>query len=174
MAQAAPNTFLYFAYGSNMATRRLRAARRCPSAQAQGVAELRGYELRWHKKSKKDGSGKCDVVHGNGEARVLGVLFSIADGERGELDDAEGQGKGYERSQMAVWHGSVELQATLYVATCTDATLKPYMWYKAWVVAGAKEHGLPADYIAMLEATPAIEDPEQARHENETRQLRGE
>lgn len=173
MAVAAPNTFLYFAYGSNMATPRLRAANRCPSAQSLGVAELRGYELRWHKKST-DGSGKCDVVSGNDRDRVFGVLFSIANSEQDALDNAEGRGKGYERKQMAVWQGNAERQATLYVATITDSTLKPYTWYKAWVVAGAKEHGLPADCIAMLEAAPAIEDHDQARHEMETRRMRGE
>jgi gamma-glutamylcyclotransferase len=173
MAVAAPNTFLYFAYGSNMASRRLRAPNRCPSANPLGMAELRGYELCWQKPSK-DGSGKCTVLPGNDRDRVLGVLFSIATTEQHALDAAEGQGKGYEREQMAVWQGNEERQATLYVATSTSSKLKPYTWYKAWVVAGAKEHGLPADYIARLEAAPAIEDPDQARHEEETRQLRGE
>lgn len=167
------DTFTTFAYGSNMATRRLRAANRCPSAQALGVAELRGYELRWHKRST-DGSSKCDVVSGNDRDRVFGLLFSIANSEQEALDIAEGRGKGYERKQMAVWQGNVERQATLYVATSTDSTLKPYTWYKAWVVAGAREHGLPADYIAKLEAAPAIKDHEQARDEKESRQLRGE
>lgn len=49
------DSFITFAYGSNMPTARIRA--RCPSAVAMGVAELRGYELRWHKISN-DGSGK--------------------------------------------------------------------------------------------------------------------
>lgn len=175
MAETAPDTFLYFAYGSNMALRRLSATKRCPSARPLGAAELRGYELRWHKLSK-DGSGKCDVVRGSCTVRVLGVLFSIADDERGALDIAEGSGHGYERKQMAVWQGNVERQATLYVATQSAIipTLKPYTWYKAWVVAGAKEHGLPDDYIAELEATLATEDGDPTRHHKETRQLRGE
>ena len=47
------DSFITFAYGSNMLTSRLR--RRCPSAMPLGVATLIGYELRWHKKSKDGG-----------------------------------------------------------------------------------------------------------------------
>ena len=58
-----PDSFITFAYGSNMPSARLRG--RCPSARAIGIAELRGHELRWHKRSK-DGSGKCDsATHAN-------------------------------------------------------------------------------------------------------------
>ncbi|WP_181951802.1 gamma-glutamylcyclotransferase family protein [Sphingobium fluviale] len=43
------DSFLYFAYGSNMFTPWLCQPTRCPSARAVGIAELRGHELRWHK-----------------------------------------------------------------------------------------------------------------------------
>jgi gamma-glutamylcyclotransferase len=39
----------------------------------------------------------------------------------------------------------------------------PYDWYKALVIAGAREHGLPADYIAALAAAPAKPDPDKIR-----------
>ena len=35
----------------------------------------------------------------------------------------------------------------------------PYAWYKRLVIEGAREHGLPADYVAMLEAWPERPDP---------------
>ena len=40
------------------------------SATALGVAELHGYELRWHKRSQ-DGSGKCDVMKANAPSAVV-------------------------------------------------------------------------------------------------------
>jgi gamma-glutamylcyclotransferase len=45
-----------------------------------------------------------------------------------------------------------------------DAGLPPYSWYKALVLAGARQHGLPVDYVAMLEAVIAVQDGDAARH----------
>jgi hypothetical protein len=46
---------------------------------------------------------------------------------------------------------------------CAGRLLRPYSWYKRFVVEGARQHGLPADYIAGIEALPAAEDPDQNR-----------
>jgi len=155
--------FIAFAYGSNMPTARLRE--RCPSAQPIGVAELPGYELRWHKKSK-DGSGKCDIVlTGLPGASVFGVLYKVPNGEKGALDRAEGLGAGYDETEIEVRRGADRLTVKAYIATATDPMLKPYTWYRGLAVAGAKQHGLPADYIARLEAVPADQDPNQKRHD---------
>lgn len=158
-------TFLNFAYGSNMLCGRLQAPERCPSARAVGVAELPGYELRWHKKSR-DGSGKCDITRSDQPgASVFGVLFEIARSEKIALDKAEGLGSGYGEMQVQVLLGADRRTVNAYAATEIDPTVKPYTWYRAFVVAGAKEHGLPAEYIARLEATPADQDPDLKRHD---------
>lgn len=157
------DTFITFAYGSNMQTARLRE--RCPSAQPLGVAELPGFDLRWHKKSK-DGSGKCDIVKaGEPGATVLGVLYQIDRDDKRALDRAEGLGNGYAETDIEVYRGPDLVTAKAYIATDTDPTLKPYSWYRALVIAGAKEHALPADYIARLAAVPAVQDPEKERHD---------
>ncbi len=159
--------FITFAYGSNMPTDRIRD--RCPSARSLGVAELTGYELRWHKRSKDD-SGKCDLVRtGQPGASVFGVLYEIANSEKAGLDKAEGLGSGYDETEVEVLRGADKLKATAYVATATDPALKPYSWYRALVIAGAKEHGLPADYIARLETVAATDDPDRARHDKRMR-----
>ena len=158
------DTFQNFAYGSNMLNARLQAPERCPSARPLGVAELSGYELCWHKKSR-DGSGKCDIVKSDRPgASVFGVLFEIACSEKANLDRAEGLGAGYDETQMQVLLGADRRTVNAYIATDTDKALKPYTWYRALVVAGAKEHGLPVGYVAGMEAAPAVVDPDQARH----------
>ncbi|MEY9829736.1 gamma-glutamylcyclotransferase [Sinorhizobium fredii] len=161
--------FITFAYGSNMPTARIRA--RCASARFVGVAELSGYQLRWHKKSK-DGSGKCDIVRTDRlGASVFGVLYEIASSEKADLDRAEGLGSGYDETEIEVHRGAERLIVKAYVAS-SDAvvpTLKPYTWYRALAVAGAKEHGLPTDYIAGLESVPANDDPDRARHDRRMR-----
>lgn len=52
----------------------------------------------------------------------------------------------------------------MYYATNTDPSLKPWSWYKAHVMAGAREHGLPATYVAVIEGTEAAQDPDATRH----------
>ena len=157
------DSFLYFAYGSNMFTPWLCQPARCPSARAVGIAELRGHELRWQKHSKKDGSGKCDIAAAS-NASVLGLLYEIAGNEKAPLDRAEGKGFGYDEIEVEVLSGTKQFRAVTYQATNTDPMLKPYTWYRALVVAGAREHGLPGFYIAELETVPADEDENRARH----------
>jgi hypothetical protein len=154
-------TFVAFAYGSNMLTVRIR--KRCPSAIALGIAELHGHVLQWHKRSH-DGSGKCSLLKTNdATAVVYGVLYEIPVGERQALDQ-EGLGNGYEAKSAEVVFKGARRIASLYHATEIDPTLKPDSWYKAFVVVGAKEHGLPGTYIEQLVAIDAIEDPDRERH----------
>ena len=162
--------FVSFAYGSNMPVARLRE--RCPSARAIGIAELPGHELRWHKRSR-DGSGKCDIVASAADVSVLGVLYEIASGEKRDLDRAEGLGAGYEEIEIEVLCGGDPVTAKAYRATDTDPALRPYIWYRALVIAGAKEHGLPAPYIAGLESVPADQDPDRARHDERMALIEG-
>jgi hypothetical protein len=143
-----------FAYGSNMLTERLR--RRVPSARAICVATLSGYELRWHKVSK-DGSGKCDVVK-SPQKNVLGVVFEVLSSEKPVLDAEEGLGKGYEEMSVALDTANGPLKVQTYYATNIDPTIAPYTWYKALVIAGAKQHGLPDAYISALEQVAAEDD----------------
>ena len=154
-------TFIYFAYGSNMLTRRLRE--RTPSARVVGVATLAGHELRWHKVSK-DGSAKCDIVRAETpRSCVTGVVFEIAVADKAALDLAEGLGKGCKDYAVEVHCAHDTMKAQTYCATNIDPLARPYAWYKALVVAGAKEHGLPAAHVAALEAVATKEDPEPER-----------
>lgn len=156
-----PETFLYFAYGSNMLSTRLLA--RTPSAAYRGNAVLRGYELRWHMASV-DGSGKCDMVTSDHpEAFVAGVLYEIALSEKPSLDQAETLGVGYSDHLLHVETPTGPCGAWAYIGLKVEPGLEPYDWYHAIVVAGAREHGLPAKYIAMLEAAPRKPDPDPER-----------
>ena len=163
-------TFFYFAYGSNMLTARLQVPERCPSARPVGVAELCGHELRWHKRSLKDGSGKCDIVASAApDASVFGVLYEIAASDKPALDREEGLGKGYDVIEVDVLFKGSLREARSYQATNADPTLRPYTWYHALVLAGAREHSLPDDYIARLATIPAIDDSNCERHDTNMR-----
>ena len=156
------DTVLNFAYGSNMLIARIRE--RVPSAQLVGIAWLEGYELRWHKRSN-DGSGKCNVVQVDDlGSKVFGVLYEVPLSEKPALDRAEGLGYGYAEGQVVVTHHGQSFRASLYCATNIDELLHPFTWYKALVVAGARQNGLPPEYIKELERAPASQDSNAERH----------
>lgn len=158
---------LYFAYGSNMAIERLRL--RISSAQKICIATLTEHELKFHKMSKKDGSGKCDASHtGNPTDKIVGVLYFVKMEELKDLDRYEGRGYGYERKLVTVRSTLGEmLEAETYIATSTDPAFRPFDWYKEHVLQGAKANCLPSDYIAMIEAVVADVDPDTERRARE-------
>lgn len=131
------------------------------------------HELRWHKKSR-DGSGKCDIfVTGAPDHQVYGVLFEISESEKAQLDIAEGLHHGYEEKMVEVLTTAGRVSAVVYYAMVIDGEVRPYEWYKRYVVDGAIEHGLPEDYVRLLKSVDAIADPDPDRHKRETRIVEG-
>lgn len=154
-------TLLNFSYGSNMLCARI--TQRVPSARAIGTAVLPGHVLRWHK-AGQDGSAKCDVVAtGSTDDQVIGVVYTLSADEKHLLDAAEGLGNGYDEKEVILDSASGAITAWTYHATAIDATMLPFDWYKALVVCGAKEHGLPDAYVRRLQAVPAMADGDAER-----------
>ena len=152
----------YFAYGSNMLTVRLRE--RVPSATAIGIGQLVGHALHWDKRSWRDGSGKCDAEFTGQQSDVVwGVVFELDPGEKPALDKAEGLGAGYTEKAVNILTEAGPIIAVTYFASDKDASLRPYHWYKALVIAGAREHGLPPSYRSRLELVGTVSDPDPAR-----------
>jgi hypothetical protein len=155
---AAKETFLYFAYGSNMSTPRLRE--RARSRRPIGIAALPRHQLRFHKR-RKDGAAKCDAFRTEDPADVVhGVLFEIANDDKAALDRAEGLGHGYSDEEIEVIREDGEIvRCRAYIASpeAIDASLRPTAEYKQFVVDGAREHGLPEDYIARFITNVSIQ-----------------
>lgn len=143
---------LYFSYGSNMSSKRLR--QRVPALKV-GLAMLFEHELRFHKISNKDDSAKCDA-HFTGKEKhvVYGVFYEIADSHKTVLDEFEGVGFGYETKLVEVHYEKTVLSAFTYFATHINANLKPFYWYKQHVLIGARENLLPPKYIEKIESIP--------------------
>ena len=158
---------LYFAYGSNMAPERLQA--RTPSAQPLGVGILPGRRLAFQKLSREDGSGKCDVpLSDNPDDCVHGVLYSLHPEELPTLDAYEGVGFGYDRESLEITRSDGQMvRAETYVATLTRPGLLPFCWYREHVLRGARQHGLPADYIAAIESVAIQNDTDRIRRNRE-------
>lgn len=143
---------------------------RVPSARALGVVELPGLALAFHKRSD-DRSGKCLLYTAQAELqKAHGVLYAFDPTHKAGLDAAEGKEKGYFEQQVSVPLNGTDYTAYLYMAASThiDASLVPYHWYKNLVLAGARFHGLPPEYVATIEAIASTEDPNvQRRQKNE-------
>jgi len=159
-------TLSYFAYGSNMSLPRLR--RRVASARSHATAVLHGHRLCFHKVGR-DGSAKCDAaLSSHPDDIVHGVLYHLDPSHKARLDEVEGLGRGYQQKAVVVGlPDGNETTAFTYYATHIDAALQPYSWYLEHVIRGAREHGLPNHYRAMLIATGAIPDPDRSRHRME-------
>lgn len=127
---------LYFGYGSNMCTERLRVPDRVPTARAERIAKLVGYTFRFNKKSQDCSKKTTPFTRANPADVVWGVVFKIDPAEKPRLDVVEGLGHGYAET----------------VVTVAEQLGR-----------NARQHGLPADYIALIEAVPAKEDPNQDR-----------
>jgi hypothetical protein len=154
----------YFAYGSNMLTLRLQD--RCPSATVREVAWAEDLSVNFFKTST-DGSGKATITSAAGH-RAFGVIFDLDEGHLSALDRFEGAGKGYDRIDdfsVRIKGSDQPIRTVSYLASPTsiDRSLQPYDWYLALVIAGAREHALPAEYITHLEATAFKADAEPSR-----------
>ena len=137
---------LYFAYGSNLSSARMRE--RVPSARAAGVARLLGYRLTTDK-AGRDGTGKANLTPAAGE-EVWGLVWQLDAAHWPALDACEG---GYERIAVDPEPAPARAQTYLSRQLTSDPVLAAA--YKRFLVEGAREHGLPAAWIEALEALPA-------------------
>jgi hypothetical protein len=135
-----------------------------PSARLIGKSFVPDYSLKFHKKSDKDGSAKCNIVVGG--TGVYVAVFEIDEVERRTLDQIEGVGSGYERVDLQLEGFGV---CSTYVAasTCIDDSLCPMDWYKEYVVRGAQYNVFPGDYVSILEQINAVTDTDAARARRE-------
>jgi len=144
---------LYFAYGSNLCRERLLG--RVGAARVLGPARAPGRRLVFDKHGR-DGSGKANLVVSPGDV-VWGVVYRLAPEAFERLDAWEG---GYRRISMEVLGaGQAWLFTQTYVAARRTDDPTPFASYKDLILAGARSHGLPPDWLEALARLPARPDP---------------
>jgi cation transport regulator ChaC len=142
----------YFAYGSNMSTAQM-VSRTGPiraGEESPRVALLAGYRFAFTMIAD-DGRIYANIMAGDPQDVVRGVLYRCEPAKLEILDVYEA---GYERRQVVVtdetgWHD----EATVYIALpkSTVAPGRPTTRYRDIILTGAREFGLPDDYIAEIE-----------------------
>lgn len=127
---------------------------RVPSARFVAVARADDRRLSLGKLGR-DGSGKATLIDAPG-AFAWGVVYAIDPRDWRRLDRFE---RGYARiSLLVTWEPGQVVAATTYVAPETAPDPTPFGWYKRLIVDGAREHGLPAEYVAELAKLPERDD----------------
>jgi len=140
---------LYFAYGSNMYTGRFLTRIAC--AKSVGIAYLENKKVVFNKAST-DGSGKANLTDNPGDV-TWGVLYEIDVRDLKVLDKIEG---GYDRIRVRVLRSDGDpVKAVTYISTNLTSDPVAHDCYKELVLAGAREHNLPRDYIVYLERLPS-------------------
>src|SRR5262249_1910583 len=157
----------YFAYGSNMQSETLRGRRGVPFRRAVAV-RVRGWRVVFDKPPLfAVGEAFANIVT-DVNAVALGVAFEVSEDDLAPIERSEGVMLGtYRRVEPAVEVlaacAAAPQRATSLASERRDPSLQPSTRYMALVVAGALEHGLPAEYVEQLRAVPAREPTAAAR-----------
>jgi gamma-glutamylcyclotransferase (GGCT)/AIG2-like uncharacterized protein YtfP len=138
---------LYFAYGSNMDAGAM--ARRCPASRPLGLARLARHRFAILQ------AGYATVER-DPRSTVHGVLYDLALADVPALDRYEDIARGLYRKVMqpVLRKQGGPVQALVYIGAGPSGG-RPRPGYMEAVVTAAESAGLPAAYIAFLEAFTA-------------------
>ena len=138
-----------FAYGSNM--NRATMQQRAGQILEMQSGHLENYSLVFNK-MVRGGSAEANVQQARGET-VHGVLYRIPESALRTLDRSTGVPDHYRRIQVdVVGADGKPINAHVYIASKVGKGLRPAAHYLQTLLQSAGEHGLPADYIAVIKA----------------------
>jgi gamma-glutamylcyclotransferase (GGCT)/AIG2-like uncharacterized protein YtfP len=156
----------YFSYGSNLNPEQMRE--RCPDHKVVGMAALHDHRLSFPLTSHDWGGGVASVVPSHG-TDVWGIVYDLSEADLAALDRYEGyrgpedQHNLYDRQTVFVeltrpQDGSIprRVRAWCYFARPSNPAA-PSRRYLEAVLAGARHHHLPDEYVAALAKTAATD-----------------
>ncbi len=148
----------YFGYGSNM-NRGIFCERRGMAPRAVRWGWLEDHRLCF---DLPVGPGERAVANVRPEAgaRTCGVLWLLDPEELARLDLTEGVHRGYYRRVPVeiVVDGGERLPAFTYQSSPGVSGRKPSARYLGLMVEGARQHGLPVEYVTFLESHELAHD----------------
>lgn len=141
----------YFAYGSNLSTRYIHDY--TPSAAFVMRAELPNYKVEFRHYSENLGGGISSIVETPGSL-VKGVIYEVLESELEALDVLESVPEGiYRRDTYFLMGEDGRWQrGDLYRVSTPTGPYTPSNEYVDFMIEGAREHGLDADYVEQLVA----------------------
>jgi len=140
----------YFAYGSNMNFKQMKE--RCPDARFLKRAYLEGYRFVYDGYSKTRKGAVANIVEAEGK-EVWGGLFEVSEECIKSLDSYEGYPISYKRKVLTVKDDKGNTYEAIVYLREPQQKGKPSEEYRKMVLEGAKDCGLPEEYIKQyLEA----------------------
>lgn len=148
----------YFGYGSNM-NRAIFCERRGMRPLKTCWGWLEGYRLRFNIPVGPGDRAVANVEPGPG-ARTCGVLYLLTVEESDRLDRTEGVHAGlYRRIPVeVVVEGQGQVATFTYQSSRTAEGRKPSPRYMRLLLEGARHHGLPPEYVKLLESFELARD----------------
>lgn len=135
---------LYFAYASNM--HRAQMQRWCPASRFLTPAALPGFRFVYDGFSATWDGAVANIVKSDNET-VWGVLYEVTERDRLTLDAFEGYPRDYEHRDVEVRDRNGNLHRAMTYFRTGRPLGPPHPDYERIVIDGAKESGLPDDYI---------------------------
>ncbi|XP_022822044.1 gamma-glutamylcyclotransferase-like [Spodoptera litura] len=158
-----PGSTFYFAYGSNLLTKRLHLNN--PSAVFYSIAKLADYRLDFNYQMEAWQGAVATIVEDK-DAHVWGTVWTMDTDQLHYLDDQEGVAIGlyYAKNVTVTTPSGQQLVARTYIETKnpekaangTDIPMerRPSNTYLEVIALGAIESHLPADYIGYIFSFP--------------------
>lgn len=148
----------YFAYGSNLDATTFHTRRQMTPRRSM-VASVRGYRLRFNLDGFPQGKAAPANIETDDRAELWGVLYELTRRELVRLDATEGVPGGAYRH---VWVDAESTRgetvgALTYMAPGNPTDGKPSLRYINLLRDGARAHGLPAHWVARLDAVEPAE-----------------
>ncbi len=155
---ACDETLWYFAYGSNLHDAIFRERR---SIRAREVRRgcLDGFRLRFNLPVGPGERGVANIEPATGSS-IFGALYLLTPADCERLDRSEGvHFNAYRRITVTIrLDDGTTCSAFTYRADRTHDARKPSARYLALVVEGARQRGLPAEYVRWLESLELAHD----------------
>jgi gamma-glutamylcyclotransferase (GGCT)/AIG2-like uncharacterized protein YtfP len=146
----------YFAYGSNLRSAQMQ--RLCPDHAFVASARLDGHRLAFTLPDEEWAGGVADLAPDHGGV-VWGALYTISAEDLASLDRYEGcDPHGPERQnayvrrtiEVTAANGTTHRDVLCYFVREPHGHVPPSPAYRAALLEGATERGLPTDYILRM------------------------
>jgi len=144
---------LYFAFASNMNQAQMK--RWCPASRFLKAVVLEGYRFVYDGLSVSWDGATGNIVQSTTES-VWGALYEITERDRLTLDAFEGYPRNYDHKDVDVRDREGKIDRAMTYFRTGRALGKPHPDYERIVIDGAKECGLPDDYIEKFLRVPRI------------------
>lgn len=144
---------LYFAYASNMSLAQMK--RWCPASRFLGSGRLDGHRFVYDGYSITWDGAVGNIVPSETET-VWGALYDITERDRLTIDAFEGYPRSYERKEVEVLDREGNLQRAMTYCRTGRAPGHPHPDYERLVLDGAKDCGLPEDYVDKALRVPRM------------------